>query len=150
MKLENVKFLWASEEIKKRPSEYWLKVMDIARKFNLTRIKRCVSIMGREESDEMPAAHIMYPCMQCADIFFLNVDMCQLGMDQRKVNVLAREYCDIIGQKKKPIIVSHHMISGLKQDTQKMSKSDPSSAIFMEDSVEEVNAKVKAAFCPIG
>ena len=29
----------------------------------------------------------MYPAMQCADIFFLKVDVCQLGMDQRKVNV---------------------------------------------------------------
>lgn len=29
-----------------------------------------------------------------------------------------------------------------------MSKSDPFSAIFMEDSEEEVNAKVKKAYCP--
>ena len=38
----------------------------------------------------------MYPCMQCADIFFLKADVCQLGLDQRKVNVLAKEYCDYI------------------------------------------------------
>uniref|UniRef100_A0A804I0X4 tyrosine--tRNA ligase n=1 Tax=Musa acuminata subsp. malaccensis TaxID=214687 RepID=A0A804I0X4_MUSAM len=46
--------------------------------------------------------------MQCAGIFFLIgflsytglVDICQLGMDQRKVNVLAREYCDAIKRKK--------------------------------------------------
>lgn len=34
-------------------------------------------------------------------------DICQLGMDQRKVNVLAREYCDDIKRKNKPIILSH-------------------------------------------
>ena len=45
---------------------------------------------GREESSEMPAAQIFYPCMQCADVFFLKADICQLGMDQRKVNMLAR------------------------------------------------------------
>lgn len=28
-----------------------------------------------------------------------------------------------------------------------MSKSDPDSAIFMEDSVEDVNRKIKSAFC---
>ena len=28
-------------------------------------------------------------------------------MDQRKVNVLAREYCDDIKRKNKPIILSH-------------------------------------------
>ena len=29
-----------------------------------------------------------------------------------------------------------------------MSKSDPESAIFMEDSEQEVNTKIKKAFCP--
>ena len=38
------------------------------------------------------------------DIFFLKADICQLGVDQRKVNMLAREYCDSAGIKNKPII----------------------------------------------
>lgn len=46
-------------------------------------------------------------------------------------------------QYKKPIILSHHMLMGLKQGQAKMSKSDPDSAIFMEDSVEDVNRKIK-------
>jgi tyrosyl-tRNA synthetase len=66
----------------------------------------------------------------------MQADICQLGMDQRKVNVLAREYCTDIKRKNKPIILSHHMLPGLKQGQEKMSKSDPNSAIFMED--EEV------------
>lgn len=53
--------------------------------------------------------------MQCADIFFLKADVCQLGMDQRKVNMLAREYCDDIKKTDKPIIISHHMMMGLKE-----------------------------------
>jgi len=40
-------------------------------------------------------------------------DICQLGMDQRKVNMLAREYCDDIKRKLKPIIISHAMLPGL-------------------------------------
>ena len=36
--------------------------------------------------------------MQCTDIFFLKADICQLGLDQRKVNMLAREYCDYAGK----------------------------------------------------
>lgn len=63
MNLANVKFLWASEEINKRPDEYWQTVIDISRKANISRIKRCATIMGRSEGDEMPAAQIMYPCM---------------------------------------------------------------------------------------
>lgn len=148
MNLNNVQFLWASEEINKRPDEYWSIVMDIARKNNVTRIKKCSQIMGRADGDDMPSAQIMYPCMQCADIFFLKADVCQLGLDQRKVNVLAKEYCDVIKKKEKPVIISHHMLSGLKQGQEKMSKSDPDSAIFMEDSVEDVARKIKRGYCP--
>lgn len=64
------------------------------------------------------------------------------------MNMLAREYCDIIGKKDKPVILSHFMLPGLKEGQAKMSKSDPDSAIFMEDSEAEVNAKIKKAFCP--
>lgn len=71
-------------------------------------------------------------------------------MDQRKVNMLAREYCDEVKIKHKPTIISHHMLMGLKQGQEKMSKSDPDSAIFMEDTVADVNRKVKKAYCPPG
>lgn len=36
--------------------------------------------------------------MQCTDVFFLKADVCQLGVDQRKVNMLARDYCDAAGR----------------------------------------------------
>ncbi|XWS11638.1 hypothetical protein CRYUN_Cryun37aG0016000 [Craigia yunnanensis] len=143
-----VEFLWSSDEINSRASEYWPLVMDIARRNKLPRIMRCCQIMGRSEQDELSAAQILYPCMQCADVFFLKADICQLGMDQRKVNVLAREYCDDIKRKNKPIILSHHMLPGLQQGQEKMSKSDPSSSIFMEDEEAEVNVKIKKAYCP--
>jgi tyrosyl-tRNA synthetase len=84
--------------------------------------------------------------MQCADVFFLDLDICQLGIDQRKVNALATEM--VSDDKKKPIVVSHGMILGLKEGQQKMSKSDPDSAIFMEDTVKDVERKIKQAFCP--
>eukprot|EP00195_Chlamydomonas_chlamydogama_P008917 CAMPEP_0202899462 /NCGR_PEP_ID=MMETSP1392-20130828/7688_1 /ASSEMBLY_ACC=CAM_ASM_000868 /TAXON_ID=225041 /ORGANISM="Chlamydomonas chlamydogama, Strain SAG 11-48b" /LENGTH=385 /DNA_ID=CAMNT_0049585645 /DNA_START=282 /DNA_END=1439 /DNA_ORIENTATION=- len=148
MDLSRVEFLSSSEEINKRPDEYWTLVMDIARKNSLKRITRCSQIMGRTESDDLTAAQIFYPCMQCADIFFLKADICQLGMDQRKVNVLAREYCDDIKRKLKPVILSHRMMPGLLEGQEKMSKSDPNSAIFMEDSEQDVNSKIKKAFCP--
>jgi tyrosyl-tRNA synthetase len=73
MELDQVEFLWSSEEINARSGEYWPLVMDIARRNNLARIIRCSQIMGRNETDELSAAQIFYPCMQCADIFFLKV-----------------------------------------------------------------------------
>ena len=40
MKMHNVKFLWASEEISSNPI-YWARVIDIARKNNIARVVRC-------------------------------------------------------------------------------------------------------------
>jgi tyrosyl-tRNA synthetase len=92
MDMTNVRFLWASDEINAHAEEYWTIVMDIARLNNLSRIQRCCTIMGRKDADELSASQIFYPCMQCADVFFLKADICQLGMDQRKVNMLARYF----------------------------------------------------------
>ena len=90
MDMTNVRFLWASHEINNHADEYWSRVMEIARMNNLPRIQRCCTIMGRKDNEEMSASQIFYPCMQASDIFFLKADICQLGMDQRKVNMLAR------------------------------------------------------------
>ncbi len=65
-----------------------------------------------------------------------------------QVNMLAREYCDSAGIKLKPVILSHHMLYGLKAGQAKMSKSDPDSAIFMEDSREDIARKLAGAHCP--
>lgn len=158
MDLKNVEFLWASENMN---SEYWLNVIRIGTKNTVTRITRCAQIMGRNESEKLSAAQIFYPCMQANDIFHLNVDIAQLGMDQRKVNMLAREIAPKLG-KKKPIAVHHHMLMGLGKPPEnemkgadaaiakKMSKSNPDTAIFMTDSSEEIKRKFKKAYCPEG
>jgi tyrosyl-tRNA synthetase len=147
MNLSSVIFKWASDEITNNAATYWPQMMDIARRFTVTRIKKCCQIMGRLENN-LSSAQILYPIMQCTDVFFLKADICQLGVDQRKVNMLAREYCDHAKRKNKPIILSHHMLYGLKQGQEKMSKSDPDSAIFMEDTVEDVQRKILHAYCP--
>ncbi|MFT4304262.1 MAG: tyrosine--tRNA ligase [Candidatus Woesearchaeota archaeon] len=157
MDMENVEFLWASDVM--NDSDYWLKVVNIARANTVTRITRCAQIMGRSEKDSLSAAQIFYPCMQCADIFHLNADITQLGLDQRKVNVLAREVAPKLGYKK-PIVISHHMLMGLGEPSKndlsgaeaaiakKMSKSNPDSAIFMTDSYNDIKRKLNKAFCP--
>lgn len=164
MNLDNVEFIWASEEIARRPTEYFSLVLDIATSNSVKRILKCGQIMGRKEFDDdgnsinipmedvltsLKASQIFYPVMQCADIFFLGVDICSLGLDQKKVNMLAIEYCDKIKRRFKPIIISHAMLMGL-DGSDKMSKSNPDSAIFMDDSEQEVNRKIKKAFCRPG
>jgi tyrosyl-tRNA synthetase len=157
MDLASVEFVWASEFI---PREgYWKKVMNVARDASLDRILRTTQIMGRSEKDKLSAAQILYPCMQCADVFELGCDITQLGMDQRKVNMLAREVGPKLGLGK-PVVVSHHMLMGLqappagemdpveRATAMKMSKSNPDSAIFMTDGPEAVAKKLNKAFCP--
>ena len=158
MDLKNVEFVWAND-LMKDPG-YLKIVMQVARNSTVKRITRCSQIMGRSENEALQASQIFYPCMQCADIFYLNADITQLGMDQRKVNVLAREIGPKLGFWK-PVVVSHHMLMGLGQPPKgektveraiemKMSKSNPDSAIFMTDNEEDVNRKIKKAYCPEG
>ena len=130
-----------------KPLGYWPQMLDIARRFSIARVEKCCQALGRAEGS-LTAAQILYPLMQCCDVFHLKADICQLGVDQRKVNMLARDYCDTIKRKLKPVILSHHMLYGLKEGQAKMSKSDPDSAIFMEDSAEDVRRKILKAYCP--
>jgi tyrosyl-tRNA synthetase len=159
MDLRHVEFIWASELLKK--NDYWKTVMQVARTSTITRMLRTVEIMGRSEKDKLYASQILYPCMQAADIFMLEANICQLGMDQRKVNMLAREVGPKLGFWK-PVVVGHHMLMGLGEPPKdeltgaergialKMSKSKPDTAIFMLDSEEDVNRKIKKAYCPQG
>ncbi len=155
MDLKNVEFVWVSDYVKE--PEYWKKVMQVARNSTIKRVIRTGQIMGRKEAEVQQASQILYPCMQAADIFQLKADITQLGQDQRKVNVLAREIGPSIGYWK-PVVVSHHMIMGLGEPPKtkdidriidlKMSKSKPDTAIFMNDSEEEIKRKISKAYCP--
>lgn len=164
MNMEHVEFLWASENMNQ---EYWLRVLKIGNMNTVKRITRCAQIMGRSEDASLSASQIFYPCMQASDIFELKVDIAQLGLDQRKVNVLAREVAPKLGFPK-PIAVHHHMLMGLtepdksSQDpdkplsgadaaiAKKMSKSNPNSAIFMTDTEKQIKKKFNKAYCPEG
>jgi tyrosyl-tRNA synthetase len=159
MDLKNVEFIWASDYIKERP-EYWETVLKLSMNATVQRVLRCGQIMGREDSISNPSAQILYPLMQASDIYHLGADIAQLGMDQRKVNMLARDIFPKLGYQP-PVVVSHHMLMGLTEPktdqdgiegaiAKKMSKSNPNSSIFMTDSEEEIKKKFKKAYCPEG
>lgn len=159
--VKGVEYVWASEIASR--SEYWKKVILIAKHTTVQRATRALTIMGRKEGEMKEVAQYFYPMMQTADIFELEVDMCQLGLDQRRACILAREVGPKLGWWA-PVIVSHHMLMGLEgvkrpdgfeenqkldiEISSKMSKSRPSTAIFVHDSVEEIKKKMNNAFCP--
>ncbi|MBI2075772.1 MAG: tyrosine--tRNA ligase [Candidatus Aenigmarchaeota archaeon] len=158
--VRNVEFVWASDIMSDR--EYWKKVILIAKNTTVNRANRMLTIMGRTQGELQETAQYFYPMMQTADIFALSADICQLGLDQRRANMLAREVGPKLGWWK-PVVVSHHMLMGLegvkqpegfeenrKMDVEissKMSKSRPQTAVFVHDSREEIKKKVMGAFC---
>ena len=135
---------------------YWEKVLRISKKSSLSRIKRTLTIMGRTEDDvDMDASMLIYPAMQVADIFQLDVDLAQGGMDQRKAHMLARDVAEKLNWKK---VVALHtpLLAGLSGGGRmdiveaKMSKSNPENSIFIHDSPEDIKRKISKAYCPEG
>ncbi len=146
--------------------DYWKDVVKIMRDTTLKRMLRCITIMGRKETDTISSGVALYPALQIADIFLLDVQIAHAGMDQRKVHMLARELAPKFN--KKFVALHTHLLPGLvsssrmnpeavKNDTDtkieqevevKMSKSKPDSAIFIHDSEEEIKRKISKAYCP--
>lgn len=152
---DKVEVIWASERMD--GIKYWDRVLKIAKETTLNRSMRATTIMGRKEGALQTTAQLFYPSMQVSDVFELEVDICQLGLDQRRANILAREIADNM-KWRKPVIVSHHMIIGLQGIQQgankeeiiiesKMSKSKPESCIYMHDTFEEIQRKINKAYC---
>jgi tyrosyl-tRNA synthetase len=153
---KKVEIIWASERMDKLG--YWDRVLKIAKDTTLNRSMRATTIMGRKQGESLSTAQLFYPSMQVSDIFELDVDICQLGLDQRRANILGREIADKL-KWKKPVAVHHHMIMGLqgmqpgadKEEAiiaSKMSKSKPDSCIYMHDSEDDLKRKINKAFCP--
>jgi tyrosyl-tRNA synthetase len=141
---------------------YWAKTVMVAKNLTIARTRRTLEIAGREETDARYVSDFLYTPMQVADIFHLEVKICQLGMDQRKANVVARELGGRLGFWK-PTCVHHHLLQGLERpkvwpipegqekealSSAKMSKSRPETCIFLYDSPEEIKQKMAKAFCP--
>jgi tyrosyl-tRNA synthetase len=171
---EAVRFELGSDLYRDR-DDYWETVVEVGKHTSLARMQRSITIMGREEGEAVDFAKLIYPAMQVADIFKLGVNLAHAGMDQRKAHVIARDVALQVqrnplvgpdGARAKPIALHHPLLLGLGKPpvwpvpedgnlrdlrtAMKMSKSKPSSAIFIHDSPDEIVAKVRKAFCPPG
>ncbi|MEM3180836.1 MAG: tyrosine--tRNA ligase [Candidatus Micrarchaeaceae archaeon] len=168
---DDVNYVLGSELYRKAGSDYLETLLKISMNTSLSRIRRSITIMGRKEGEIIDFAQLIYPPMQVADIFALNVNLAHGGMDQRKAHVIALE----IGEKVagyKPVAVHHHLLIGMHitEDVKqkilrakregnrelfeegiidiKMSKSKPESAIFIHDTPEDIERKIKKTYCP--
>lgn len=151
--VDNVKFVWAADIVD--DSEYWMQFIHVAKHSNLARVTRALPIMGRTEDDaEQDFSKYLYPLMQVNDIFYNDFDVAFGGMDQRHAHMLARDIAERMHRKK---VISIHgpLLGSLAGNGRmgpfaKMSKSSPDSAIFVSDSTDEINSKLKNAYCPAG
>jgi len=159
--LDKVEVIWTSDIVK--DPDYWKEVIRVAKLTTIDRMKRASTVMGRKEMEMQYTAQLIYPAMQTVDPFYLKVDVCQLGIDQRKCGILSRE----LGPKLnywKPVCIYHHLLIGLKgakkmggiippsrieeEISSKMAKSVPENCIFIHDSPFEIKEKIMDAFCP--
>lgn len=167
---DKLKFVLGSE-LYHNNNKYWLDVIDISKNTTLSRMKRSITIMGREKGGSVDFAKLIYPPMQVADIFSQKINMPHAGLDQRKAQVIARDvalklsFDPLLNSKKekiKPMAVHHSLILGLGKPPKwpikkgelknalselKMSKSKPDTCIFIHDSEKEIKRKIKGAFC---
>lgn len=140
--------------------EYWRNLLKFAKHMTLNRTLRCLTIMGRSETERLDLSQYFYPPMQAVDIKTIGADIPHGGMDQRKAHVLAREIFPKMGWKK-PVAVHHHLLMGISEPAKletkdkleqviasKMSKSKPWTAIFIHDTEDQIRAKLRKAWCP--
>jgi len=72
--VNNVDYLYASDYV--NDARYWELVLRVAKNASMARIRRAMDIMGREaEEAEKDFSKFLYPAMQVADIFYLDLDL---------------------------------------------------------------------------
>ena len=159
---DKVEFIYSDELY--QDIDYWAKMLVVSKNLTLARTTRTLEIAGRKEGEAHYISDYIYTPMQVADIFHMKVKICQLGMDQRKANMVSREIGEKLGFWK-PVCVHHHLLQGLEKPSvwpipegqerealasAKMSKSKPQTCIYIYDSPQEIKEKMSRSFCPEG
>lgn len=161
--IRKLSFVYADEMI--GDPEYWSTLFRVSKCLTLARVRRAMTILGRRVGEAtIDFAKFIYPSMQVTDIFMLDLDLCLGGEDQRRAHVLAREVAPKLG-KKKPEAVHTPLLMGLQGLSRmdvagksresilidaKMSKSKPTTCIFIHDKPSAIRDKIKRAYCPPG
>jgi tyrosyl-tRNA synthetase len=126
--------------------DYTLELLRMAAETTISRAQRAGSEVVRE-SDSPKLGGLLYPLMQTLDVDALDADVAYGGIDQRGIYMLSREILPDHGGDA-PVCMFAPLLSGLSGG--KMSASDESSKVNLNDSHEEVVEKIEQAYCPAG
>ncbi len=166
MKKLNIIFAEDLYESSKNGQSFWNYDMVISKKLSLSRVLKSISITGKESGGEVDFGTLRYAPMQVSDCFFMGTHIVHAGMDQRKVHVLMRETAPkldyeftlkIGGKPIKPLATHHGLLLGMKKESGaggevvlgKMSKSKPETCVFVHDTPQDIEKKIKKAYCPL-
>ncbi len=153
---KQVEFISGEKLYRENPKQ-WENFMRVGKHITLSRNLRSISIMGKKMGNDVDMATLFYPPLQVADIVTMDINLAHAGMDQRKAHVIARQ---VVGKVRSdgqiPVAVHQNLIAGLTgpetgkndEESMKMSKSKPGSAIFVHDNPDEIRAKIKKAYGP--
>ncbi len=160
------------DEEKSKGHKFLAYMLNVSKNLTLSRVNKSISITGKKAGEDIEFGVLCYPVMQVADAFLMQTHLVHAGIDQRKCHVLMREVAHKldpqfrlkIGSKEiKPIAIHHKLLLSLgisandtaqkidtaKAENLKMSKSKADSAIWVHDSPEEIQRKIKKAYCPM-
>jgi len=124
--------------------DYLLDLHAMAVETSLNRAQRAMAEI--QSGDTASVSHVIYPLMQALDIEYLDLDLAIGGTDQRKVHMLHREVCPAVGYEARPCLHTP-IVADLTSGVGKMSASE-GVTISMEDSAEDLDEKINAAYCP--
>jgi len=123
--------------------DYMLKILQMARNTTLNRARRSMDEVSRNAENPM-VSQMIYPLMQAIDIADLKIDLAVGGIDQRKIHMLAREELPRLGLPA-PVCMHTPLIPGLNGEKMSSSKGNN---IAVDESAEDIEKKIKGAFCP--
>ncbi|MBU2634179.1 MAG: tyrosine--tRNA ligase [Nanoarchaeota archaeon] len=126
--------------------DYMLDVLHLTGELTVNRCKRAASEVVRFKEDPKLGG-FLYPIMQVLDPFYMKIDVCFSGIDQRGIYMLGREVLPKLKNRTLTCVFTP-LLPGLNGG--KMSASDEKSKIDLLDSEKDVVSKVNKAYCPEG
>jgi len=124
---------------------YQLDVMRLAQASTINRGLRSMQEIARD-IEHATISQLLYPLMQVADIKYLDADVAEGGLEQRKVHMMGKDMKDIL--RYDFVAVHTPLITSLKGPGQKMSRSIPGTGVSVLDSSETISKTIKNAYCP--
>jgi tryptophanyl-tRNA synthetase len=117
-------------------------------------LRRMTQFKEKSEGEKESAnvGLLTYPVLQAADIILYDAKFVPVGEDQIQhlelARTLARRFNSRFGRvfvEPQPLLTENPRVMSLKDPAKKMSKSDPASCLFLDESPEDIRAKIGRA-----